>query len=405
MKRLLLVCLLAASVSRAAELRDGNGDWLRDSGSQMVFYAVLEGLFNAGVSKEHAALIFASDDKFSEHFVYSCPLCHPAVEAIRLYKAHSHFEFKKPLRWGEDHVPVFPRTFGKGLEEATAKRLESKDGNERIAVIQELIQNWVSQKLNSMRLTADERAQWTAHLEGLRKRGMASLEHMQRQSPGNLALKERKTCPACDGSVGACTIAAVPRVGNQPQAEAHNLHPDIFFAVLEELYRSGATNEDLAAIMPSDAQQKRTIFTSHFVYSCSLCHSAWEAMRLYTLRPDFFGRKDGASTFGKGLDPALAALLRNQDHSKRMEGIQQLVTLSVKNRMDRLRLIPAEKEIWTAALSKLRANGMAILESFQKNPDRGFDYSGWKFCPACDGSAESCRVNLKPKAAPMGPEF
>lgn len=410
MQRLFLFVLFLISIpqsfSHAAELRDGNGDWLRDSGSQMVFHAVLEGLFNDGVSQEHAALMFPSEEKFSEHFVYSCPLCHPAVEALRIYKTHPHFEFDKPIKWVDGRTPAYQDSFGKGLDAETIKRLESTDRSERTAVIQELIQRWVSRKLNSMRLTVDERQKWKTHLDALRERGMASLEHIKQFEPANAALQARKACPACDGSAAACAIVAGPEVVNNPvQLRRGLVQPDVFFAVLEELYRSGASNEDLAAFLPTEPQQKLKSYMKHFVYSCSLCHSTWEAMRLYSLRPAFHARKDAATTFGKGLDPAISVLLRSDDHQKRMQGVQTLVTVSLKNRMDRLRLTVQDKTVWSEFLKKLREQGTQMLASFQKEPSRGYDYTGWKYCPSCDGSTAACKLDAKPKMPAMGPEF
>src|SRR5436190_20481243 len=64
--------------------------WFQTRASQLVFFAVLEGLYRDGVSNDVVDLIIPSDKNCSsqfdlEHLVYACPICHPAFEALRLY--------------------------------------------------------------------------------------------------------------------------------------------------------------------------------------------------------------------------------------------------------------------------------------------------------------------------------
>src|SRR5215467_14071305 len=60
-----------------------SGTWVNSRASQLVFFAVLEGLYRDGVSNDIVDLIVPPNkdgqSRFdSEHFVYACPLCHPA---------------------------------------------------------------------------------------------------------------------------------------------------------------------------------------------------------------------------------------------------------------------------------------------------------------------------------------
>ena len=73
-----------------------------DPGSmtQLVFFAVLEGLYEDGVGTDDVDRILAVDPKtkqprLEEHFVYSCPLCMPAFDAMVLYRSRPNFYGRK----------------------------------------------------------------------------------------------------------------------------------------------------------------------------------------------------------------------------------------------------------------------------------------------------------------------
>src|SRR3954462_8291362 len=113
------------------------GDWPHSRASQIVFFAVLEGLYNDGVSNADVDLIIPSGNsgpKFDlEHFVYACPLCHPAFEAFRLYRQRERIY---GLKAAVD-------TFGPGLDSSVSDRLHSPDPNQRRQAIEGLISRWV----------------------------------------------------------------------------------------------------------------------------------------------------------------------------------------------------------------------------------------------------------------------
>jgi len=199
----------AAIVSVAALTLGGAGTpsgnnppklWNEMSAGQLVFFAVLEGLYHDGVKNDDVDLIIPPGEggkpKFDqEHFVYACPLCHPAFEAFRLYRQREYFYGFKART----------NTLGSGLPQAVATRLRSQNADERRQAIEELISRWVSQRLELMRLTAAEREALTREMEQGRKQGMGGLKNAVLAGQTS---QSRTNCPICDGSFGACKLPA-----------------------------------------------------------------------------------------------------------------------------------------------------------------------------------------------------
>lgn len=191
--RMLSIGLVFLILALRCGAQDQFVDWARDKTCQTVFHAVLQGLYDDGVSNEAVDLIIPPGDKqFSMHFVYACPLCHPAYEAFRLYRQRPNFYGRK------DDAD----TFGGELDEATMKKLRDKDKLVRLDAIQELIQKWVGRRLDSMRLTSDERTEWSYLLTARLKMGMLAME----KSPEFGA----KECAICLGSVEGAIRPAAP---------------------------------------------------------------------------------------------------------------------------------------------------------------------------------------------------
>ncbi len=174
-----------------------SGVWIENTASQTVFFAVLEGLYTDGVTNEVVDCILSPDPKsgeprYNEHFVYACPLCHPAYEAFRLYRARPTFYGLK----GE------PDTFPGRFPAEVVMKLHSDRIEDRLPAIQTLIEGWVRRYLDKMRLTPEEREQVTAHMKLGRDRGMKMLETNREKGFSFNA----KTCAICEGSFGACAI-------------------------------------------------------------------------------------------------------------------------------------------------------------------------------------------------------
>lgn len=166
--------------------------------SGLVFFGVLEGLYRDGVPNEAVDSILLCDPESGRylHFVYGCPLCTPALDALRTYRNRAPFYARKAFR----------DTFGPGLAPETLERLASEDIQVRLSAIEELVRSWVSRRLEGMRFTPEEHAQWSTALALGRKIGMSQLPSSARV-PGRALVN---TCAICDAATGACHETAVP---------------------------------------------------------------------------------------------------------------------------------------------------------------------------------------------------
>lgn len=175
--------------------------WTQDESSRLIFFAVLEGLYTDGVSDKSVELIIGPQDKhdahrYREHFVYACPLCHPAFEAFKLYQQRKEIYGLKPAGIN---------TFGDGLKMAIVAQLQSEKRIDRLKAIESLTTKWIQQRMDIMRLTDEERAAVAQLLEEGRKSGMEMLERQIKESKGKHD-PNWKSCAICDGSVGACKL-------------------------------------------------------------------------------------------------------------------------------------------------------------------------------------------------------
>lgn len=154
-----------------------------------IFFAVLEGLYHDGVSNEIVDRILAKDEVtgYPANFVWACPACMPAYNAFRVYRDRTTFQGEK-----------IPRDrFGPGLAPEKAERLTAVDVPVAQVALEELISGWMDRRMESLRLTEDERSEWRNEMEGRRKLGMSFLAGY-RNLGGSYA--SMKTCPICEGA-------------------------------------------------------------------------------------------------------------------------------------------------------------------------------------------------------------
>jgi hypothetical protein len=407
--------LLSATVASAAE--PASSDWVKDPASQTVFFAVLEGIYMDGVENEHVDLILPPNKEMSEHFVDRCPLCHSVVEALRFYRTRSHFQFQKPKTWGDSSngfKPSYSDTLGKGLAPEVVAGLRAPEKEARIKAIKELISVWINRRLV---LTCKDETEYRAAANSMRELSKKGSELLNRyrgdaKNDPKSVYFERKTCPACEGVAAGGEPLFSHKLARAlavaPKQEYYVVMPEVFFSVLEELYRAGVANADLDAFIGNNPEELRTVFESHFVYGCQLCHASWEAMRMYRQRPVFANRKDTASNFGPGLPAGLSAQLRSPDKAQRMAGIELLIRTAVENKIAALKLSPTEKQAWTIFIEDARKRGLELLKGYQSVAHEGRmdkSYADRKGCPACDGSSAACKLPkpdpmLKPRADP-----
>jgi len=176
-------------------------DWKEDSVCKMVFFAVLEGLYEDGVSTEAAASVVgrAKDGKaeIRRTFVFQCPLCHPVYEAFRAYQQRPAFRDK-----GD--------TFGKGIDAKSEAGLRSEYLLTRQRALQELVQRWVERRLNGMGLSPEQKSNWARRLKERSGEGNARLDQLK-GTDAWYRLWGYGFCAACAGCEGACKILKAPQ--------------------------------------------------------------------------------------------------------------------------------------------------------------------------------------------------
>lgn len=152
---------------------------------QLVFMAVLEGLYRDGVTTDvvDALLVKQEEKGFHSLFVLSCPICMPTVNAFLAYRSRPELVGFKLER----------DTLGDGLSEDLRARCLSADLTARFDALNALVKRWVAERLDSMRLTDEEKSRWRLGFEERRKKGMSYLG----DAPGFIGAE---TCTVCDAA-------------------------------------------------------------------------------------------------------------------------------------------------------------------------------------------------------------
>lgn len=191
----------------AVSIFGGAGEAQRSGGSvleappvedlnQLIFFAVLEGLYEDGASNDAVDIVLLQERPWDGggymHFVYGCGLCTPALDAFRVYRERPKLSYK-----GE------PDTFGTGLEDGIVRQLRSDSIEDRLGAIDGLIRRWVRRRLDRMRLTPEEAADWWERVTIARKKGMELLRSYQERGEAG-AMASAKGCAICDGASAAC---------------------------------------------------------------------------------------------------------------------------------------------------------------------------------------------------------
>lgn len=136
-----------------------------DETTRFIFYSVLEGLYEDGLSKEDVAQIL----------------------------------MKRP-----------GSTFGPGLTKELHDQLYSKDAAQRLTAINSLVKSWMERRMKTLRLSADEQRTLTERLELKREEGMKMLESFRKKQHGDTLGVEQAApayvnlneCAVCNGAVG-----------------------------------------------------------------------------------------------------------------------------------------------------------------------------------------------------------
>ncbi len=174
-----------------------------DEGSRFIFFAVLEGLYEDGVSNADVdQILLRKPGQGYFHFIYACPVCTATIWALEAYRKRPDSFYS--LKTGHSG------TFGPGLTGPLHAQLYDADPHVRLAAINSLMQRWMSRRMELLRLTAAEKASLLKKLEAMRQRGMnvlADFRHddhggagtMETEAPAYVDLDE---CVVCNGAVG-----------------------------------------------------------------------------------------------------------------------------------------------------------------------------------------------------------
>ena len=140
------------SAAKPAAPAPPSDQWRSDPACQMVFFAVLEGLYVDGVPDEVVDLIVPPktdlDTNVKRNFVFRCPLCHAAYEAFVLYQRRQAFNGSNDKR----------STFGKNFDPTVIERLKSDKPQLRVYAMGSLVRPWIDRKLKSMNLVESEKS-------------------------------------------------------------------------------------------------------------------------------------------------------------------------------------------------------------------------------------------------------
>ena len=182
----------AAAIPGAPAARAGGGGSTVEPGGapfcRFLFFATLEGACEDALSEDAVKVILEKDEKgHYRHFVYACPVCSPVVEGLRAYAMRQEFYYS---RKGD---PMVDDSRPSAVVDM-AGRLVNGEAAAKGAALKFLVERWVNRRMDRLRLTEAERAEWLQAMKIGRKKGMGSLP----QSAGF----EHKSCPSCDGASG-----------------------------------------------------------------------------------------------------------------------------------------------------------------------------------------------------------
>lgn len=175
-----------------------------DPATQFIFYSVLEGCYEDGVSNgDIDQILLKGPNHWTRvHFIYACPVCMATVWALEAYRSRPEVFFS--LKEGHS------ATFGSGLTSIQHQQLFSGDPRQRLAVINALVKEWIARRMDAQHLSATDRTALLAKLDEKRQQGMDVLKSFRHDKPGPdnsmtiyaPAYLDLDECAVCNGAVG-----------------------------------------------------------------------------------------------------------------------------------------------------------------------------------------------------------
>jgi hypothetical protein len=142
-----------------------------DDAHRFIFYSVLEGCFEDGLTTEDVSQILLRRPNESYfHFIYSCHICTPTIHALEFYRSRPAEFYSLKSR---------ASTFGPGLTPDIKKQLYSGQPEDRLAAINSLVQRWIAKRMSLLALSHKQRDQLQKAIEEKRKRGMDALKRFK----------------------------------------------------------------------------------------------------------------------------------------------------------------------------------------------------------------------------------
>ncbi len=168
-------------------------DWKADPACRLVFFAVLEGLYEDGVDEAVVNNIVPPDktgkEKMRRSFVLDCPLCQPAFEAFCVYQGRPKFSDGSKAS-----------AFGKGLPAEVRKCLLAESTSARLITLRKPIKEWVERRLRSMKLDEKQREKWWKDIAARVGEGTTTLRTHIKSDPWYKDWSGYWGCAACLGS-------------------------------------------------------------------------------------------------------------------------------------------------------------------------------------------------------------
>lgn len=157
---------------------------------RFIFYAVLEGAYEEGLSDEAVSTLFG--EKGTEHFVIGCPICGPAYDALHAYRDAPKFTSKK----------VSQKGFGTGLSDEE-QTLVSGTVEDRRKFIRNLVSRWIEARFSLLDLPEDQEKALRESLQKMSEKGTAQLENLKKGGNGDQLANvyaDWEFCPSCSGA-------------------------------------------------------------------------------------------------------------------------------------------------------------------------------------------------------------
>ena len=174
-------------------------DWRNDPMGRLVFFAVLEGLYEDNVSDDVVNSILPlpktgapdPEQQMKHSFVLGCPLCRPAYEAFRSYQARPR------------EIAPLTSESDRGISPEERENLLRPEVMPRVNTLRQPILRWVERRLVAMKVTPDEQQAWMEKVSAGVQTGREQLQANQKIDESYKNWSGYWGCAACLGSQDA----------------------------------------------------------------------------------------------------------------------------------------------------------------------------------------------------------